>query len=208
MQDTKLYDLICEYNKLFPVKHGGILQSLDELEHLITEMGDRKFHNMAEIGSCFGGTVWLYSQLFGADGASFVIVDIKIHPVLRKVVKELQKRTNIKFELIEAPSDKVVLIPNKDFLHIDADHRYHMVKADYERFYPCVVKFGAILLHDTLLDEGPGDHKSGCIRFRKELEASGTNIKTFGGKIMLCDCFGPNKSNPDNRSIGISVIYK
>lgn len=203
-----LYKLIQEYDKLFPVKHGGILQSLDEIEQLVTELGDRKFNNMAEIGSCFGGTVWLYSQLFGSKNCSFTIVDIKIHPVLRKVVKELQKRTNIKFELIEAPSDKVILIPNKDFLHIDADHRYHMVKRDYETHYSSVDKGGIIILHDTLLDEGPGDHKSGCICFRKELEASGANIKTFGGKIMLCDCFGPNKSNPDNRSIGISVVYK
>lgn len=202
-----LYKLIQEYDRLFPVPHGGILQSLDELEQLVKELGDRKFKNMAEIGSCFGGTVWLYSQLFCADGGSFTIIDIKIHPVLRKVVKELQKRTNIKFELIEAPSDKVCLKP-KDFLHIDADHRYHMVKADYERHSPVVEKGGIVVLHDTLLDEGPGDHKSGCIRYRKELESNGERIKTFGGTIMLCDCFGPNKSNFDKRSIGISVVYK
>lgn len=202
-----LYRLIQEYNLLFPVKHGGILQSLDELEKLVEEIGDRKFNNMAEIGSCFGGTVWLYLQLFGADGCNFTIVDIEINPWLRKVVKEVQRRKSVNFEIIEAPSDKVVLKP-KDFLHIDADHRYHMVKADYERHSPLVVKGGIVILHDTLLDEGPGDHKSGCIRYRKELEANGENIKTFGGTIMLCDCFGPNKSNPENRSIGISVVYK
>ena len=201
-----LYKLIQEYDQLFPVPHGGILQSLDELEQLVTDIGDRKFSSMAEIGACFGGTVWLYSQLFAAKNCKFTIVDIEIHPWLRKVVKELEKRTDVEFKLIEAPSDKAFLQP-KDFLHIDADHRYHMVKADYERHSVSVLPGGVILLHDTLLDEGPGDHKSGCIRFRKELEAAGTNMKTFGGKIMLCDCFGPNKSNPDNRSIGISIIY-
>lgn len=202
-----LYQLIQEYNQLFPVKHGGILQSLDELEQLVNEIGDRKFHVMAEIGSCFGGTVWLYSQLFGADGCDFTIVDIKIDPWLRKVIAEIKKRKNINFHLIESPSSQATL-DAVDFLHIDADHRYHMVRADYERFSPKVVHSGIILLHDTLLDEGPGDHKSGCIRYRKELEANGENIKTFGGIIMLCDCFGPNKSNPENRSIGISIIYK
>lgn len=202
-----LYRLIMEYDRLFPVKHGGILQSLDELEQLVAEMGNRKFASMAEIGSCFGGTVWLYSQLFGADGCHFTIVDIKIDLWLRKVIAEIQKRKNINFNIIEMPSS-VAQIDAVDFLHIDADHRYHMVKADYERFSPKVVPGGVVILHDTLLDEGPGDHKSGCIRYRKELEANGENIKTFGGTIMLCDCFGPNKTNPHNRNIGISVVYK
>jgi cephalosporin hydroxylase len=203
-----LYKLIQEYDKLFPVKHGGILQSLDELEQLVTEIGDRKFHSMVEIGSCFGGTVWLYSQLFGAGGCNFTIVDIKIDPVLDAVIEEINhRRPDIVFVVKEQPSS-MAEIDKCDFLHIDADHRYHMVKGDYERFSPSVIPGGIVLLHDTLLDEGPGDHKSGCIRYRKELEANGENIKTFGGTIMLCDCFGPNKSNPQNRSIGISIIYK
>jgi cephalosporin hydroxylase len=205
---ANLYDLIMTYDKLFPVKHGGILQSLDELEQLVTELGNRKFDNMVEIGSCFGGTVWLYSQLFGAPEAKFTIIDIKIDPVLDAVIEELHnRRPDIAFITKEQPSS-IAEIDKCDFLHIDADHRYHMVKADYERFAPKVVNGGIILLHDTLLDEGPGDHKSGCIRFRKELEANGEKMKTFGGTMMLCDCFGPNKSNPDNRSIGISVVYK
>jgi len=203
-----LYKLIQEFDRLFPVPHGGILQSLDELEQLVAEIGDRKFHDMAEIGSCFGGTVWLYSQLFAATNAIFVIVDIEINQWLEKVIKEIHKRRpDIAFVLKEQPAGDAV-IDKCDFLHIDADHRYHMVKADYERHSSSVIKGGIILLHDTLLDEGPGDHKSGCIRFRKELEAKGENMKTFGGKIMLCDCFGPNKSNPENRSIGITVVYK
>ena len=202
-----LYELIVEYDKLFGEKTGGILQALDELEQLVAEIGDRKFYSMAEIGSYRGGTLWIYSQLFGNHGCKFTVVDIKINPVLFDIKEKIQSRKNIRIDLIECPSNKAK-IPEIDFLHIDADHRYHMVKADYERFSPKVVPGGIILLHDTLLDEGPGDHKSGCIRYRKELEANGENIKTFGGTIMLCDCFGPNKSNPDNRSIGISVIYK
>ena len=62
-----LYKLIQEYDQMFGEKTGGILQSLDELEQLVDEMGDRKFHSMAEIGSYRGGTLWLYSQLFAAD---------------------------------------------------------------------------------------------------------------------------------------------
>jgi len=202
-----LYKLIQEYDQLFGEKTGGILQSLDELEQLVTEIGDRKFNSMAEIGAYRGGTLWLYSQLFGAENCLFTIVDIKINNVVWDVVEELYKRKKISFKFIESPSDKASL-GLVDFLHIDADHRYHMVKADYEKHSQQVIKGGVVLLHDTLLDEGPGDHKSGCIRFRKELEASGVNIKTFAGTIMLCDCFGPNKSNPDNRNIGISIIYK
>lgn len=208
-----LHSLIQEYDQLFPVPHGGILQSLDELEQLVEEIGDRKFHSMAEIGSCFGGTVWLYSQLFGAEGCKFTIIDIEINPWLRKVIAEIQKRKNIDFNIMEIPSSRA-LLHQTDFLHIDADHRYHMVKADYERHSPMVGKGGIIVLHDTLLDEGPGDNKSGCIRFREELEhiyghlGERDKIKTFAGTIMLCDCFGPNKSNPENRNIGITVIRK
>ena len=99
--ENNLYDLIQTYDKLFPVKHGGILQSLDELEQLVTEIGDRKFHAMAEIGSCFGGTVWLYSQLFGAEGCNFTIVDIKIDPILWNVIEEIESRKKIKFEIID-----------------------------------------------------------------------------------------------------------
>ena len=206
MQKT-LYDLIQEYDQMFGEKTGGILQALDELEQLVAEIGNRKFERMTEIGAYRGGTLGLYSQLFGAPGCRFTVVDIKINPIIWDVIKEIESRMLIEFIIKESPSNEAIIKPT-GFLHIDADHRYHMVKADYERFSPFVEKGGIILLHDTLLDEGPGDHKSGCIRFRKELEANGENIKTFGGTIMLCDCFGPNKSNPDNRSIGISVIYK
>jgi cephalosporin hydroxylase len=202
-----LYKLIQEYDRMFGEKTGGILQSLDELEQLVADIGSRKFNSMAEIGSYRGGTVWLYSQLFAADKATFVIVDIKINPIIYKITAEISKRMDITFQIIESPSAeaKFGLV---EFLHIDADHRYHMVKADFEAHYDKVKMGGIIVLHDTLLDEGPGENKSGCIRFRKELESSGYDIKTFGGKIMLCDCFGPNKSNPNNRSIGISVIHK
>ena len=201
-----IYELIRQYDLLFGEKTGGILQSLDELEQLVAEIGDRKFCSMAEIGSYRGGTVWLYSLLFGADGCVFTIVDIKIGPMVRKVIAEIQKRKDIDFNLYQMESNQAK-ISAVDFLHIDADHRYHMVKADYERFSPKVVPGGIILLHDTMLDEGPGPNKSGCIRFRKELELK-ENMKTFAGTIMLCDCFGPNKSNPDKRSIGISLIQK
>lgn len=202
-----LHKLIKEYDRLFPVNHGGILQSLDELEQLVAEIGSKKFHSMAEIGSCFGGTVWLYSQLFGEHGATFKIVDIKIEPIIYEVIYRVRERKNINFVVIEKPSAEAD-IGVVDFLHIDADHRYKMVKADYEKHTPNVVKNGVIILHDTLLDEGPGENKAGTKRFREELEYYGTKMKTFAGTKMLCDCFGPFKTNPFNRNIGISLIQK
>ena len=65
----------------------------------ISTYGPPLFHDMVEIGSCFGGTVWLYSQLFAAPNAIFVIVDIKIDPVLftkEKYIAELKKAKGIK----------------------------------------------------------------------------------------------------------------
>ena len=199
--------LCTEYDKRWGEKSGGILQSFDELQQLMDELGSRHYKKMAEIGSYRGGTVWLYAMLFGGLNCKFTIIDIKIHPIIYEVIKELKSRMAIEFEIIESPSH-LANFGTVDFLHIDADHRYHMVKRDYETHYNKVNPGGVIVLHDTLLDEGWGRNKSGIPKFRKELEASGANIKTFGGTIMLCDCFGPNKSNPDKRSIGISMVYK
>ena len=96
-----LYKLIQEYDEMFGERSGGILQSLDEIEQLVAEIGTRKFYNMAEIGSYRGGTLWLYSQLFAADGALFTIVDIKINPIVYDVIHEIYKRKKIAIAIIE-----------------------------------------------------------------------------------------------------------
>ena len=99
-----LYKLIQEYDQLFGEKTGGCLQSLDELEQLVAEIGARKFERITEIGAYRGGTTWLYSQLFGAPGCKFTIIDIKINPILYDVLERIKDKMDIDFEVIEKPS--------------------------------------------------------------------------------------------------------
>ena len=199
MVTTKLKDLIQEYEEYF--MPGGIQQSLSELQQLVEEIGDRKFHAMCEIGIADGATLWLYAHLFAADRAEFIILDMDIRPLTRKVIAAIEETLQIGFLIYEQKSLGFALPDEVDFLHIDGDHGYEEVKYDYCTHSQKVVPGGVIVIHDTLLIDGP-------IRLRHEIEASGTPSKTFQGTDTLCDCFGPNRSNPLQRPFGTTVIWK
>ncbi len=194
-----LKTLINEYENLFMV--GGIQQAEEELDGLIDELGDRKFTTMCEIGIADGGTLWLYSQLFGAPNAKFIVTDMHIRSVTKRVMKEITKRTGITFEVHECQNYKFKLKEEVEFLHIDGDHSYAGVSNDYFFNARKVAPGGIIIVHDTLLMEGP-------IKFRTDIEKSGVSNKTLRGKIPLCDCFGKDRINPDGREFGMTLIYK
>lgn len=195
----RLNELIEEYEKEF--MYGGIQQAIDELENLIEEIGDRKFKTMAEIGTADGGTLWLYSNLFGSIGCKFIVTDMDIRPITKRVMAMITERMGVKFEIFECKNHMFRLKEPVEFLHIDGDHSYNATKSNYHFNEGMVVPGGMIVVHDTMLMEGP-------IRFRKELESSGVKTKTFSGHKTLCDCFGPNRINPTRRLFGMTIIYK
>lgn len=195
----QLEDLIAEYEEYF--MRGGIQQSKSDLENLVLEIGDKKFQSMFEIGIADGATLWLYSHLFAQEHANFAILDMDIRPITRKVIAAIEENTTVKFDIYERKSLGFALQYEIDFLHIDGDHGYDEVKYDYCTHSQKVVSGGVIIIHDTLLIEGP-------IKLRQEIEDSGTESKTLKGTDTLCDCFGLNRINPQNRAFGTTVIWK
>lgn len=194
----QLNSLIDEYESYF--MNGGIQQSYSDLRDLVEEIGDRKFSNMAEIGVADGATLWLYSQLFGAPKAHITLVDNDWRAVTARVVMALEGM-EFTFKIHIAQSDTVKIDGPLDFLHIDGDHRYEYVKYDYDTHGTKVVPGGVIIIHDTTLIEGP-------LRLKHALEHMGVAMKNFNGTDTMCNCFGPDRQNPQKRAFGTTVIWK
>ena len=178
-----------------------IQQMSDEIEMLMKEIGDRKFESMAEIGVADGGSLWLYTNLFGKEGGRCTVTDMDIRPTAKKVMAAITERMGIQFKVVQCLSHNFILKEPVGFLHIDGDHRYKSVKHDYYINGRAVVPGGIIVMHDTVSVPGP-------IQFREELERNGVPTKTFRGYENLCSCFGPNKTNPNRRSLGMTIVYK
>lgn len=195
----KLFDLIEEYERFF--MPGGIQQSIEELQKLIRIIGDKKFHTMAEIGVADGGTLWLYTQLFGTKPCVVTITDMDIRPIVNGIMDLLYKRTGAMFHIHECQNFKFQLKNPVQFLHIDGNHSYEGVTHDYYMNIDQVEKGGYAVIHDTMLMEGP-------IKFRQELEKTNIEMKTFGGHLVLCDCFAPNRKNPERKQFGMTVVFK
>ena len=194
-----IYKLIEEYEKLF--MYGGIQQATEELESLVDYIGTRKFKTMAEIGIADGGTLWLYSHLFGSKGAKFIVTDMTIRPITKKVMETITERTGITFDVYECKNYMFRLKEPVEFLHLDGDHSYVALRNDYFVNERMVEKDGIIVIHDTYLMPGP-------IKFREEIEKSEVDCRTFKGINTLCDCFGPNRINPHKRQFGMTVVRK
>jgi len=192
-------DLIKEYEERF--MPGGILQARSEIKQLVEEVGERKFKVMAEIGTSCGGTLWLYANLFAEKDGCFIINDMEIPPVLKRVMSALEERIGLKFKVFECKSYLFSLKEPVEFLHIDGDHSYEAVRHDYYSNFSRVTPGGIIVLHDTML-------MPGVMKFREELEKSGVETKTFIGYDTLCDCFGKGKINLFHQAFGTTVVYK
>ena len=199
-QKHKLEHLIAEYEEYF--MPGGIQQSYSELKQLVEEIGEKKFMDLCEIGIADGATLWLYSHLFANQGARFTVVDMDIRPITRRVIAAIEEEMGIMFKIIESKTMGLKLEEGIfDFLHIDGDHGYEEVRYDYYTHSQRVITGGIIIIHDTLLMDGPN-------RLRQDIEFSGTINKTFKGTDTLCDCFAPNRGNPQNRAFGTTVVWK
>jgi hypothetical protein len=195
-----LKELIKEYEERF--MSGGIQQSLEELEQLVKEIGDKKFTKMAEIGIADGGTLWLFAHLFSDNYAQFTVVDMDIRPITKKVMKVLEEKLLITFDVYETKQVGFKFKTSLDFLHIDGDHSYDALKYDYSTHSENVLPGGVIIIHDTMLMDGP-------IRIRHEIENSAKDrVITLVGHDTLCDCYGRNRINPDNKSFGTTVVWR
>lgn len=170
MKETKIID-----------ERIALTQYEPEFEILLEHYIELKAKNVLEIGSYFGSSLhhWLY---YSSEKARVISIDLPISefcgsydprvPVQEFAIKNewklWTKRNNNKLHLIQNSSqlqstkkevEKLLSGEELDFLFIDGDHRYEVVKQDFEMYSPLVRKGGKIALHDINYAEEGGVHK-------------------------------------------------
>jgi hypothetical protein len=124
------------------------LQVPDELRRLVGMIAQLRPKAVLEIGTCGGGTLWLWCQLASPD-ATIISVDlprgnfgggyhwIKI-PLYRSFAQPKQSLHLLRHNSHEKATHALVAskLPTKrvQFLFIDGDHSYAGVKEDFETF--------------------------------------------------------------------------
>lgn len=152
--------------------HGGAQQSLKEMSEVIEYLNGRKFNNFVEVGTARGGSFFIYTNLLVNPYKHATGFDIEYYPEHTPTLEYLKKSYDADI-LIGNAHLLVDKIDNTiDLLHIDGWHSFDAVQSDFNRWYPKVISGGIILLHDTVLHDG-------CVAFRKSLENTNYNIKTF-----------------------------
>jgi len=153
-----------------------------ELDELIKIYDGLAPMHVMEIGSQLGGTLWHW--LDGApQGATVINIDI-----LQNQDEETAAALPARWQswtpegvtlhtLIGRSDDKKIikqsakLMPEVDFLFIDACHTYEGVKYDFETYGPRVRKGGVIALHDLITpDSSPWIQ---VWQFWREIQAAG-----------------------------------
>jgi SAM-dependent methyltransferase len=124
-----------------------VLQDRDEFMRLIDEAREIGVKEVLEIGTCRGGTAYLFYKLLGAN-----VTTIDVRPLLfTRAVLPLVSRGKIRVIRGDSHSMKTLeKVSNKkyDLLFIDGDHSYDGVKRDYEMYSRLVRPGGLIAFHD------------------------------------------------------------
>jgi predicted O-methyltransferase YrrM len=148
----------------------GALQKPDELQRLVEFFDDRdEPRNVLEIGTCHGGTLWLWCQI-AHPFAQIISVDLPDGPYgggypVEAVPKLLNySRDHQWIQLYRGDShDELMLKSVKrflagrklDLLFIDGDHTYEGVKRDWEMYSPLVREGGIVVFHDIVEHDDP-----------------------------------------------------
>lgn len=142
-----------------------ITQIKSEIRRLLTILQNDPPKVMLEIGTAYGGTLFLFSKICRPD-SKIISIDLPYsifaggYPSSRKILYNSFATTEMqKIHLIKADSHdsktltklKQKLDGNKlDFLFIDGDHSYEGVKKDFELYHNLIRKGGIIALHDIV----------------------------------------------------------
>ena len=138
--------------------------------------------NILEIGVGNGGATMFWMDAI-ADGG--LVVGINQPGLVPKHLDQLINRSNKTFKFIYEKSQdlKTVDMVNSymlrgtvDFLFIDGDHDYAVVKADYENYSPFVRPGGIIGFHDV----ASGDPQKVYLEIKGQLENTQEWQKTIG----------------------------
>ncbi len=150
----KILQLANEYFKI----GSEMQQNIDEMLKVIEYLDGRKFDNFVELGSAYGGSLWIYSNMLCTKNANIIAIDSRYEESLEATVKKLRE-TGRKVDFIIESTNATRNAINKvkfdiDLLHIDANHSYESTKKDYEMWGEKVKKGGVILFHDATLHTG------------------------------------------------------
>ena len=192
-----------------PLKYIGWpispLQIEDELEILLNILQKRNIQRTLEIGTAYGGTLFLFSQVLNPDSIiiSLDLPEGKFGGGYKNYKTSFYLNFKEKSQYMyllrgdsHSPSSlsrvKSILLKEKlDFLFIDGDHTYDGAKKDYNMYAPLVGKGGLIAFHD-ICKHPPG---WGCEvdKFWNEIKASFSYQEIIG--------------TPSQRWAGIGLLY-
>lgn len=140
------------------------IQAMKEVKHLLQRLVKLKAETVVEIGTCRGGTLYLFCK-FAEPHATIISVDLPYgqfgggYPEWRIPFYKSFAKKNQHLHLIRDDSHTSHVIEQVhkildgreiDFLFIDGDHTYQGVKADFENYGKLVRKGGIIAFHDIL----------------------------------------------------------
>jgi len=156
-------------------------QNTEEILGLLHLIKEKKVKEIFEIGTSFGGTLYLFSKM-AEKTAHIVTIDLTIK---NKTLLPSFGRNQQRITLIESDStlstsiDRIKqLFPDGiDFLFIDGDHSYEGVKKDFDTYARFVKSGGMIAFHDIVEDNETrygvitGGWSGGVPRFWAEIKS-------------------------------------
>lgn len=160
-------------------------QNLNEIIEVITYLNGRKFDNFLEIGSCVGGSLWLYSNLLCNQTAKITSIDIDGREEIKVILNKLNE-TGRTTKLINKNTARIregELDTSYDLVHIDGDHTKIAVLRDFNMVYPLVRSGGVIIFHDCL-------NYLGVTKLIRKLETKGETIRVFIGDKFTAEKLG------------------
>lgn len=189
-------------------KHIRPMQSQVEIGELYRVVMEAQPKVVVEIGTCHGGTLYLWCQA-AHPSAALVSIDLPegefgggYHSsrteFYRGFARERQEIHLLRADSHSASSvERVQQATGRrpvDFLFIDGDHTYAGVKADFELYSPLVREGGLIALHD--IHQRPEEPRIEVWQFWKELRAQTASTTEWVDH------------SPEGRAIGIGLIRK
>jgi len=182
------------------------MQSQAEFGELYARITERLPQRIIEIGTCHGGTLYLWCQA-AHPKATIISLDLPAgefgggYPACRADFYRSFAAPGQTLHLIRADSHSPETVrqiapllgdAKADLLFIDGDHTYDGVKRDFELYSPLVAKGGWIALHDIL--PRADEPRIEVWRFWQEL------------KQLRPVAFELADATPDGRAIGIGVV--
>ena len=159
------------------------LQIREEIDQLLRIISILRPKTLVEIGTCNGGTLFLFCQVADPT-ATIVSIDLPGGPFgggypawKIPLYKSFARYPTQRIHLLRADSHnpntlrkvrEILTGKPLDFLFIDGDHTYEGVKRDFEMYSPLVRKGGVIAFHDIV--EHPPETRCEVSMFWNEIK--------------------------------------